>query len=69
MLVCQHYPAQVLRACNSMTAVPSVYTTSTHSGVSSVPSVGTFLSAPSVPNMDTTYMGMSSASVIAPHGI
>ncbi len=52
-----------------MTAVPSVYTSTSDSGVSSVPSVGTFRSAPSVPNMDTTYMGMSSASFIAPHGI
>ncbi len=62
-------PSTSVTTCNSMTAVPSVCTSTSHSGVSSVPSVGTFLSAPSVPNMDTTYMGMSSASVIAPHGI
>ncbi len=55
--------------CNSMTAVPSVCTSTSHSGVSSVPSVGTFLSAPSVPNMDSINLSMSSASFIAPHGI
>ncbi len=62
-------PSTCVTACNSMPAVPSVCTSTSDSGVSSVPSVGTFLSAPSVPNMDTTYMGMSSESVITPHGI
>ncbi len=38
--------------------------------LSSVPSVGTtsFISAPSVPNMDTSYIGIP-AGVITPHGI
>ncbi len=62
-------PSAGVAARNSMTAVPNVCTSTSHSGISSVPSVGTFLSAPSVPNMDTTYMGMSSESVITPHGI
>ncbi len=49
-----------------MCALQLVIVVYLHSGV---PSVGTFLSAPSVPNMDTTYIGMSSASVITPYGI
>ncbi len=51
-------------ACNNMTAIPSVCTSTSHSVASSVPSVGTFLSTPSVPNMS-----VSSASIIAPYGI
>ncbi len=47
-------PSTGVTACNSMTAVPSVCTSTTYSGVSSVPRVGTFLNAPSVPIMDTT---------------
>ncbi len=57
-------------ACSCMSLVPSVCTSTSYSGLSSVTSVGTtsFISAPLVPNMGTSYMGLA-AGVITPHDI